>query len=871
MTSVATSENHFQYTKEKISHVTTIQPLIKEKESALVPTKDVKANEISIDPRDVGTPDDWIPRHPELIRLTGKHPFNSEPPLPLLMEKGFITPTPLHYVRNHGPVPKIDWDTHRLIVDGLVTKPLNLSMNEIVKLPYREFPITLVCAGNRRKEQNMFKQSKGFDWGTSALSTAVWRGVSLRHVLKMAGCSLDIDYEEPRHVCFVGADKLPNGNYGTSLTLEWSMNDAKDVLLAYEMNGERLTPDHGYPIRVIIPGVIGGRMVKWLTKITVTNKESDNHYHYHDNRVLPPNVDFERANKENWWYVPDYIINEYNVNSAITSPAHDEHIPLSSFVSNAEYTLKGYAYTGGGRKVIRVEITLDDGKTWLLTNLDFPETRHPDVLKRPHNPIRQHWCWSFWSLNVPIYSLIRCPEIKVRAWDSAQNTQPENLTWNVMGMMNNCHFKVKINTVTYGKEVALRFEHPTQAGNNPGGWMMNQVQPATAVEPAKKPHVANEISKKPITMEQVGKNDNEKACWIVIDKKVYDCTKFLDDHPGGADSILINAGTDCTDEFYAIHSSNAKKMLDDYYIGDLVEGSAASSVSNPSITIPKSIINPPQSAAQANGDSLLALNPKVWFSCPLIKKEVISHDTRIFRFALQSDKHSLGLPAGNHMFIRASINNQAIIRAYTPVTTPYAPPGYFDLLIKVYFKNVHPKFPNGGIMTQHLESLNIGDRIDVKGPLGSFIYFGRGQYQVKNGTSASLHKCKRIGMMAGGSGITPMYQIIQSVLNDSEDLLELSLIYANRTENDILLRDELDELAKCNPRFKVYYTLDIPPKNWQLGSGFVTEEMIRENLPLPSSNSQTIVLMCGPPPMIEFACIPNLKKIGFKENEYFKF
>ena len=118
-------------------------------------------------------------------------------------------------------------------------------MDDIVKMPYREFPVTLVCAGNRRKEQNMVKQSVGFNWGSSATSTAVWRGVPLRYVLKLAGCSLDVDYEEPRHVCFVGADKLPGGFYGTSITLEWSMNDAFDVLLAYEMNGERLS-SRGY-------------------------------------------------------------------------------------------------------------------------------------------------------------------------------------------------------------------------------------------------------------------------------------------------------------------------------------------------------------------------------------------------------------------------------------------------------------------------------------------------------------------------------------------------------------------------------------------------------------------------------------------------
>jgi NAD(P)H-flavin reductase len=302
-------------------------------------------------------------------------------------------------------------------------------------------------------------------------------------------------------------------------------------------------------------------------------------------------------------------------------------------------------------------------------------------------------------------------------------------------------------------------------------------------------------------------------------------------------------------------------MLADYYIGDLVEDSTATS-STSSTTIPKPIT--------ANEDSLIALNPKVWLSCPLIEKKIISHNTRIFRFALQSNKHSLGLPTGKHIFTRASINNQTVIRAYTPVTTSNDPPGYVDLLIKVYFKNEHLQFPDGGLMSQHLESLSVGDKIDIKGPIGSFIYNGRGQYQTKSGTSNNKN-CKRIGMIAGGTGITPMYQIIQSVLNDPEDPTELSLIYANRTEKDILLRNELDDLVKRNPRFKIYYILSKPSNNWEFGSGYVTEEIIRNNISLPSSpNNSNIVLLCGPQPMLE-SCIPNLEKIGFANDEIIKF
>ncbi|CAG8603506.1 3283_t:CDS:2 [Scutellospora calospora] len=524
-------------------------------------------NSVGIDSRDVGTPDNWIPRHPEMIRLTGKHPFNAEAPLSLLMEQGFITPNSLHYVRNHGPVPKLKWETHRLTVDGLVSKPLTLSMDNIESLPYKEFPVTLCCAGNRRKEQNMIKQTKGFNWGAAATSCAIWKGVPLSHILKLAGVE-DGTHNKPRYVCFAGCDKLPNGYYGTSIPLEWAMNDANDVILAYGMNGERLPPDHGYPLRALIPGCIGGRMVKWLSSITVSDKESDSYYHYYDNRVLPPEYDMERATKEKIWYNPDYIINKLNINSAITTPAHNEQISLSSFVSTKEYTIKGYAYTGGGHKVTRVEISLDGGKKWLLANLTQPELEHPAVLNRGINPIPRFWCWSFWSISVPLYSFIRCEEIAVRAWDASHNTQPQEPTWNVMGMMNNCHFRVKVNTVSQGKEFFLAFQHPTQPGNNPGGWM---VKPEPL--PLKTAMVTglSTTNNKKYSINQVEKHNAEGDCWIIIDKKVYDCTKFLKVHPGGIDAILINAGKDVTDEFNAIHSNRARSKLTNFYIGDLSE------------------------------------------------------------------------------------------------------------------------------------------------------------------------------------------------------------------------------------------------------------------------------------------------------------
>jgi len=265
-----------------------------------------------------------------------------------------------------------------------------------------------------------------------------------------------------------------------------------------------------------------------------------------------------------------------------------------------------------------------------------------------------------------------------------------------------------------------------------------------------------------------------------------------------------------------------------------------------------------------------ALNSKQKIPFTLIEKESISHDTRRFRFALQSPKHVLGLPIGKHMYLSAMINDKMVLRAYTP-TTSDDEVGYFDLVIKVYFANVHPKFPDGGKMSQYLESLAIGDTIDVRGPNGHLTYKRQGLFEILESKKPTrLVRCKNVGMIAGGTGITPMLQIIKAVLKDKKDTTMLSLLYANQTEEDILVREELESLAKeHSSRLKVWYTLDRPVEGWQYSSGFICEDMIKERL--PSSDEDSLVLMCGPPPMIKFACIPNLEKLGYTSQTYFSF
>ncbi|OEL19215.1 Nitrate reductase [NADH] 3 [Dichanthelium oligosanthes] len=299
------------------------------------------------DPRDEGTADAWVERSPSLVRLTGKHPFNGEPPLSRLMEHGFVTPGPLHYVRNHGAVPRGFWATWTVEVTGLVRRPARLTMDELVgSFPALELPVTLACSSGRRKEQNMARQTLGFNWGPGAVSTSVWRGARLRDVLlrRCGGVERGALY-----VCFEGAEDLPGGGgtkYGTSISLERAMDPTMDVMLAYMQNGGPLLPDHGFPVRLIVPGCTAGRMVKWLRRIVVSTTESDNYYHYRDNRFFPSHVDVELAEAEGWWYKPEYVINEMNINSVITTPGHGDILPINATTTQSAYTVKGFAYSG---------------------------------------------------------------------------------------------------------------------------------------------------------------------------------------------------------------------------------------------------------------------------------------------------------------------------------------------------------------------------------------------------------------------------------------------------------------------------------------------------------------------------------------------
>ena len=315
-------------------------------------------------------------------------------------------------------VPEIDSEAWRLHVHGLVERELDLSLATLREaFPEREVIATLQCAGNRRAGLIAIREIPGEEpWGPGATGTAAWRGVALSEVLALAG-----PLREATHVGFEGADLCsqakPAQRFGGSIPFDKACRP--EVLLAWGMNGEPLPLVHGAPLRVVVPGYIGARSVKWL--------RADRGPLDAVGGVLParrvPAVAARTGRPGPGAGMPLGLV---ALNSDVLSPADGET------VAAGPVEVRGYAFAGGERHVARVDVSIDGGASW--SQAELLEDLGP-------------WAWRQWRMTVHLAPGEH--EILVRAWDSSAATQPEdNATlWNPKGYVNNARPHVRVRAI----------------------------------------------------------------------------------------------------------------------------------------------------------------------------------------------------------------------------------------------------------------------------------------------------------------------------------------------------------------------------------------------------------------------------------------
>lgn len=345
-----------------------------------------------------------------------REPFNAEPPriaLAGLPE----TPVDAFYSRNHGPVPDIDAAAWRLRVDGLVERVLELSLDDLrARFHAVEVVATLECAGNRRAGLTEVRDIPGeAAWGAGAIATARWSGVRLADVLAAAGPA-----QQARHIAFAAPDVSrladPPQPYGGSIPVGKALGP--EVLLAWSMNGRPLPRVHGGPVRVVVPGWIGARSVKWLTGITAQDQPSGNYFQATAYRVLPAEADPSKVGPGE-----GISLGPLALNCAVLSPEDGACLP------SGPTEITGYALAGDDRTVARVDVSLDGGGSWVQAELD--EAPGP-------------WVWQHWRTRLPLGR--GAVEVTARAWDCTAAAMPESPAqlWNPKGYANNSWDRVRL-------------------------------------------------------------------------------------------------------------------------------------------------------------------------------------------------------------------------------------------------------------------------------------------------------------------------------------------------------------------------------------------------------------------------------------------
>jgi DMSO/TMAO reductase YedYZ molybdopterin-dependent catalytic subunit len=337
--------------------------------------------------------------------------------MPLSGFSDFITPIDRFFVRSHVYTPRIDAAQWRLRVEGGVTSPLTLTIDDLRRLPSVEVVSVLECAGNGR---GFYEPSvPGLQWGHGAVGNARWRGVRLADVLKRAGLKAST-----KHVLFNGAD-APIGSmpdFERSIPLAKALHPA--TLLAYEMNGQALPIDHGFPLRVVTPGWAGDCWIKWLTSISLLDQDHGGFWmaraYRHPGKPVPPGTAV----------APEQMqpVTSLRVKSVIAGP-----LDGSQVVAGTRVTIHGAAWSGDTGRVTAVDVSVDGGRRW-----------NPASMRGDQRTEFGWRLWEYqWTPSRPAYYTILA-----RARDAAGNTQPLDQEWNPSGYGWNVVPRVAVNVVT---------------------------------------------------------------------------------------------------------------------------------------------------------------------------------------------------------------------------------------------------------------------------------------------------------------------------------------------------------------------------------------------------------------------------------------
>ncbi|GAA0674918.1 sulfite oxidase [Sphingomonas insulae] len=330
----------------------------------------------------------------------------------------FLTAQADFYIRSHGPTPKLAGD-HRVALDGLVDRPRTFTVAELqTAFASRTVTATMQCAGNRRAHLQDVKKTSGDPWDVGAIGNAAWTGVALRDVLAAAGIQDGASF-----VGATGADDVDvdgeTAPFGASISIAKALEP--DVLIAWAMNGEALTPEHGAPLRLVVPGYAGVRSAKWLTRIEVRDRPSDAPIQAKDYKLFPASIAKEDADWDQ-----GLTIEEMPLNAAICAPVDGEHVRAGAC------SIAGYA-VAFGRAVSRVEVSVNNGTDWVQAEL----AAEPDA----------PWSWTQWCVTLDLSPGLHV--LVVRAVDGAGQMQPERpeAIWNFAGYLSTAWHRI---TVTAG-------------------------------------------------------------------------------------------------------------------------------------------------------------------------------------------------------------------------------------------------------------------------------------------------------------------------------------------------------------------------------------------------------------------------------------